>query len=349
MSAKTAIIYYAGFERFGGVFSHVRALEGELRRSGWEVIVITLDRLPIWCKYLPHMIEKVINFVSRPLGFLYKDRTTRMLYKLYFSKKANLHIFEDIYISWNSTTPSITILHAVWSDNLQSNPVSVRLQHKLKIQEARIIEAIAHTVVTVSEPYSRYLTEDHFSRHLRKRFEVIELGVDQSRFQGNQLADKKSMVYVGALEARKNVLFLLNIFSRLSKLSEYYKLTIIGDGPERSVLEKYVRDNKLKVNFLGALSNDDVVSEIRHHGIYVHTSVKESFSYSLLEAKLAGLKTCAYSRLEVPGEFIDVAVDSFEVDEWCKRIFNMDMTSAEFNGDKYTVEKMATRTVALAA
>lgn len=348
MSKNTAIIYYAGFVRFGGVFSHVRAIEGELRKIGWNVVVITLDNLPIWCRYAPHLIEKVVNFVNRPLGFLYKDRTTRLLYKLFFDKKVDVRIFEDIYIGWNSEIPSIAILHAVWSDNLQSYPVSTKQQNKLKRHEARIIESLNHPVATVSYPYLKYITEEHFAGCLSKKIEVVELGIDQSNFQKNKNDNKKSIVYVGALEARKNISFLLEVFKKLGEIDHDYKLTIIGDGPERKSLTNFVKNNELKVGFLGTLSHEKVVSELHRHGIYLHTSVKESFSYSLLEAKLAGLKTCAYDKLQVPGEFIDVGISTFNLDEWCNGILNINWIPDRFNADNYTVEKMTLLTLKLA-
>lgn len=333
--------------RFGGVFSHVRAIERELRNTGWNVVVITLDSLPIWCRYVPHLIEKLVNFLNRPLGFLYKGRVTRLLYKLFFDKKADVRIFEDIYIAWNSEIPSITILHAVWSDNLQSNPVSTKQQNKLKMHEARIIESINHPVATVSYPYLKYITEEHFERCLSKKIEVVELGIDQSNFLKIKSDNKKSIVYVGALEARKNILFLLEVFKKLSETDPDYKLTIVGDGPERKKLADFVKSNGLAVDFLGTLSHEKVVSELHRHGIYLHTSVKESFSYSLLEAKLAGLETCAYDKLQVPGEFIDVAISTFNVDEWCNGILNIDWTPNKFNADDYTTEKMALLTLKL--
>ena len=102
MSKKLAIIYYGGFIRFGGVYSHVKTLEAELKRAGWMVDSITLDRLPIWVRYLPHIIEKLVNFFDRPMGYLFKGLTTRNLYRFFFDRKADLLIFEDIYLSWNS-------------------------------------------------------------------------------------------------------------------------------------------------------------------------------------------------------------------------------------------------------
>ncbi len=334
--------------RFGGVLSHARTLKNELQRNNWDITLITLDNLPLWCRYIPHLVEKIFNFLNRPLGYYYKDRTTRILYKFLFNNNTDIRIFEDIYISWNSTTPSITILHAVWSDNLQSNPVKEHSREKLLSREINIINKINHSVVTVSEPYLNYLLNDHFCRRLKTHIGVIELGVDQSKFNANRMRDYKSIVFVGSLEARKNILFLLKIYKLINVISKKYKLTIIGDGPQAKILKQYSIDNDLNVKFLGALSHDAVIIELHSHGIYMHTSVKESFSYSLLEAKLAGLKTIASNNLQVPREFIDNPVDSFNVADWGNKILEIDFKPITFDADKYTIEKMTSRTLDLA-
>lgn len=346
MLKNTATIYYGGFlSKAGGAFVHATAIERQLRHMGWNVVVITLDSLPLWCRYVPHVIEKLLNCVNMPLGFLYKGYFTKILYKLFFAKKVDIRIFEDIYLAWDSEIPSITILHAVWSDNLQSYSVSQKQQNKLKEYEARIIDSIHHPVITVSYPYLKYLSDEHFAGCLSKQLEVVELGIDQSRFLTIQKRDRKSIVYAGSLEARKNVLFLLQVFKKLGEMDRDYKLTIIGDGPDRRTLTDFVKHNGLVVEFLGRLTHDEVVSELHHHGIYLHTSVKESFSYSLLEAKLAGLRTCAHDRLQVPGEFIDVAISTFDVEDWCNGILNIDRTPGTFKADNYTVEKMTLSTL----
>jgi len=302
----------------------------------------------MWCRYLPHCVEKIVNFFNRPLGYYYKDRTTRILYKLYFKKKTDLCVFEDIYISWNSSTPSITLLHAIWSDNLQSKPVGKRFLNKLVNREAHLINKIKHSVITVSKPYLDYIYESHFYGLLTKKIEVVELGVDQSIFHENKNINNKSIIFVGVLEARKNILLLLKIYNSIVKIDSDYKLTIVGDGPDMTLLTDFAKFNDLKVKFMGALSHEAVVSEMHHHGIYVHTSVKESFSYSLLEAKLAGLRTFAYSKLQVPSEFIDVPIDSFDVEEWCSHILNTEFKSIKFNSNKYTIFNMTSRTLDLA-
>ena len=110
---KTVMIYYGGFlSRTGGAFYHATNIENELTRKGWSVEVITLDNLPLLFRYLPHLAAKAVNLVYAPLGFLCKSYLTRIMYKLFFDKKVDMRIFEDIYLSWNSNTPSISMLHA---------------------------------------------------------------------------------------------------------------------------------------------------------------------------------------------------------------------------------------------
>ena len=320
--------------------SHVRALEGELVALGWNVLVITLDSLPIWCRYIPHLSEKIINSFYRPLGFLYKGRITSALYKYFFNIKSDIRIFEDIYITWNSEVPSVTVLHAIWSDNLQAYSVNKKRLHKLLINETDIINKIKHSIVTVSYPYLEYLESEHYSDVLSKKIGLVELGVNQSSIIRNNDSNIKSIVYSGSLEARKNVFFLLQVFKKIIEIDPSYRLTLIGDGPDKQELIYFAKSNSLPVKFLGKLTHKNVIAELPRHGIYLHTSIKESFSYSLLEAKLAGLKTCAYAKLQVPNEFIDVGINSFKIDEWCEGILNIDSAPKRFNAENYTVNKM---------
>ena len=345
---KQAIIYYGGFIRFGGVYSHVKTIKSELELAGWMVDSITLDRLPIYFRYLPHLVEKLVNFFDHPMGYFFKGLITRGLYKIYFNRTAELIIFEDIYISWNSNIPSITMLHAVWSDNLQSKQVSSKQMDRLKAREACLIESISHTVATVSTPYLDYLQRSHFQHLLSKKIDVIELGVDQSKFKLATDRNKKSIIYVGALEARKNCMHLLKVFDAICKTTPDYILTLVGDGPQKGQLVDYAETNNLKVRFLGALSHDAVIAELPQHGIYLHTSIKESFSYALLEAKLSGLQTCAYCKLQVPAEFIDVPVNSFEVSEWRNAILKMDAVPKSFDANNFTSNNMMQKSIELA-
>jgi glycosyltransferase involved in cell wall biosynthesis len=347
---KTAVIYYAGFlKAAGGAFMHVRAFSEELRARGWEVKIVTLDSLPLWCRYLPHAVRKAVGLFSLPKAIAYRGAVTRWLYRQLFHQAADLRVFEEIYVSWNSTTPSVTMLHATWSDNLQAFSVTEQEMVLLKQVEADLLNSISHPIVTVSEPYRRYLVDEHFAGMRLPPVEVVELGVRLGRFARSSVSRaQNSIIYVGALEARKNLKFLLEVFAKLHAMNPEYRLTLVGDGPQRGVLMDLASQQRLPVAFTGKLNHDAVIEELQRHEVYLHTSLKESFSFALLEAKLCGLVTCASSGLQVPREFIDIGLSSFDAELWTRAIIGRGRSTGPFDAARYSVEEMASRTLSLA-
>lgn len=320
---KRATIFYGGFAfRGGGAFNHAKLMREALQLEDWDVALITLECLPAAFRYLPHVVGKISNWLDPPMGFYFKDRLTRFFYKHLLARRAQLHIFEDIYLSWNSNVPSVTVLHAVWSDNLQSMVTAPSAVKRLVRAEELTIDSIAHPVITVSQAYLDHLKCSHQGAYGISSVVVVPLGLDVTRFDGVGEPERpeNSLVYCGSLEARKNLSLLLRVFKSLYASDASYRLTIIGDGPDRDHLERYALQNLLPVTFRGRLSPSEVVGELTKHSLYVHPSLKESFSFALLEAKLAGLRTVAFIGLEVPREFIDVPVDSFDEAAWITSI-----------------------------
>lgn len=330
---------------------HAQLLQKELERAGWSVRLITLESLPLPLRYLPHVTSKVVNWFRSPLGFHYKGRVTRWLYKRLFNDRADVRIFEDIYLAWNSSIPSVTVLHAVWSDNLQG--IVSKAQHVARLIEAEsaTIDAITHPIVTVSAPYRRLLVDTHQGSERLPQISIVPLGLDLEEFASAPRPDRihKSLVYCGALEPRKNVGFLLALFSELHRSDTGYYLTIIGNGPEEDALANYVAEHALPVTFCGRLSREAVIRELPRHSIYVHPSIKESFSFALLEAKVSGLITIAYEGLEVPGEFIDLPVNSFEIPAWVAAIKRAEATPLKpVNMTTYSTKTMMLSTLEVA-
>jgi hypothetical protein len=164
-----ALVFYGGFRRRGGgAFTHAAASEKELTAMGWQVRIVCLDSLPIFVRYLPHLVEKAVNLLAMPLGFYYKDRVTRFLYRHFIRERADFYLFEDIHLTWNVIEPAITLLHAVWSDNLQAFPVTEAQSLRLIRKEAAAIAGIAHPIATVSQRYRDYLEKTHFARAPRQ-------------------------------------------------------------------------------------------------------------------------------------------------------------------------------------
>ena len=343
---KKIQIFYGGFKFVkGGVNSHSILLKDSLSKK-FDVSLITLDDLSLLVRFLPHLIEKIINFFYLPMGFYYKGRLTQILFKFFFNKKCDYRIFEDIYISWNSNTPSLTIIHAVWSDNLQKYNLKKNFFQKLKNKEVKTINSIKHSICTVSEPYRKYLINKHFNHNIKKNISIVELGIKKINYIHKKKLNLKSLIYVGSLEARKNITFLFKVFKKIYQHDKSYKLTIIGDGPDKISLQKFKKKYNLPIKFLGNKNQDEIFKELKKHGIYIHTSVKESFSLSLLEAKISGLVTIAYNKLEVPKEFIDIGVNNFNLNNWFNKIiFFKKINNKKFNSKKFLINNSSKKLI----
>ena len=347
-SRKKIQIFYGGFKAIkGGVNSNTITLTKELEKN-FDVSLYTLDNLPFLIKFFPHTIEKIVNFFFLPLGFFYKDICTRFLFKLFFDKKVDYRIFQDVYLSWNSNIPSITILHAVWSDNLQKFAIKKKKLEKLKQKEINKINSIKHPVCTVSTEYKNYILKKHFFNNIKNEMNVVELGIKKNSVIIRNKQKQKKLIYIGSLEKRKNIFFLLRVFHKIYKYNQKYRLTIIGKGPDEYQLKGIVKKLKLPVKFLGNKNHKEIFNELSKHNIYTHTSIKESFSLSLLEAKIAGLSTVAYKYLQVPKNFIDYGVNEFSENKWFNTIINIKKKPIKFKYKKYLINNMVNRLLKIA-
>jgi len=346
---NSAIIYYGGFvSTSGGAYTHALVLNDALMHAGYKVRIISLDSLPFPFRYFPHLMLKLGNLIAPPAGFLVKGKTISLLYKLFFPPQAHdIVFFEDVYLASNVNRPSATILHALWSDNLQGMRFSLASIRRLKSAEVEILHSLTHPVVTVSLEYRNYLLNTHLAGHIAPSLECVPLGVDltlSKRFRiDNNLRNPHALVFCGACIERKNLFFLLDVLQCLVSHDERFSLTIIGDGPLLSQLKISAYCRSLPVTFLGRLAGDLLFEQISMHSVCVHPSFKESFSFALLEAKLLGLSTIAHAGLEVPREFVDVSVSSYSVKDWCSGVLKALYTRTDPDLSAFSSELMARR------
>lgn len=124
-------------------------------------------------------------------------------------------------------------------------------------------------------------------------------GISLERFRPSFDRDcnngKITLVGVGALIWRKNFKSMVNILSQLDYKGDI-ELRIIGEGEERFMLEFLIEKLKLKnkVKLLGAISSEDVLSELQRADIYLSTSYAEGLSNSVMEAAACGLPVVAF-------------------------------------------------------
>mgnify|MGYP003290455353 CR=1 FL=1 len=118
---------------------------------------------------------------------------------------------------------------------------------------------------------------------------------------------EKRLISVGRLSPEKGFDELLVIFNKIVKNNPDWCLDIIGDGKEKSKLEKYIKEHKLedKVTLHGFRNKDYIDKMLQKSSIYLMTSHTESFGIVLIEAMSHGLPCIAFSSAEGARELID--------------------------------------------
>ena len=132
-----------------------------------------------------------------------------------------------------------------------------------------------------------------------KGYPVIPMGVDVARFKSmkRKPTGVYKMIFVGRLADVKGVIYLCEAVRLLYKKHQDIHLKIIGDGPERQELERFVRDNKLSkvITFAGWVQPGDLPKQYQSADVFVGPSVEgadgrqEAFGLVFAEAAAAGL------------------------------------------------------------
>jgi phosphatidylinositol alpha-mannosyltransferase len=128
--------------------------------------------------------------------------------------------------------------------------------------------------------------------------QIIPNGIDLQRFGNMPKPIKlptKSILYIGRLERRKGVKYLLEAFAVLQQTVPDAHLIIAGDGPDRQKLEQIVTDLELKgVTFKGYVTDKQKMQLLASADLFCSPAVYgESFGLVLLEAMASGLVTVA--------------------------------------------------------
>ncbi len=114
----------------------------------------------------------------------------------------------------------------------------------------------------------------------RKRIEVVPNPIDVVLFSPGEreLEESRLVITVGRLTPQKNLASLIEAIRRVERA----KLAVVGAGPEEAGLRRVAEG--AAVEFLGAIPNRDVVSQLHRAQIFALSSHYEGSPKALLEA-----------------------------------------------------------------
>ncbi len=176
-----------------------------------------------------------------------------------------------------------------------------RLNTLLVLNHAKKIRCLSH--------YMRASVVSVYGQKFEDRCVVIGSRVDLSLFSNIKMSygmnsDFLNLVTIGALSDTKNH---QSLIANLLSIGVDFQLTIFGEGPERSTIEKFIQTHSIeeKVTLKGNCSHQVISSSLHNYDIYIHYSKTEALPRAILEAMAVGLPCIISNTGLYEGVFID--------------------------------------------
>ena len=288
-----------------GCFERDQALA--LHKAGHKVVVLSVDSR--------------VRVKNRKLGISHKNIEGVDLYNLYWFPNV---IFRPIIyrvmlflISWqlDYLYKKIVKIHGtpdvIYSHYLLNSYAALNLKKKYNLPVVAI-EHWSEVNKDILKSYVQYLgnnvystvdkvisVSDSLKSMIYKHFNVDSLVVHNLVGEGfgyklPSYHTSFNFVTVGSLFHIKGYDILIEAFAKIAH-GNNFKLTIVGDGNQRTLLQQLIVKHNLqsKVLLVGRKSRPEVADILANSDVYVSSSRNENFSVSVLEALSVGLPVVA--------------------------------------------------------
>lgn len=188
---------------------------------------------------------------------------------------------------------------------LRSKTINVATFHA-KLPDTYIIRTIEKMVTPYTKSILKYLDAmtavspagaEYVSHMSDKDVSIVPNGIDLKKYRPKPsiASTSPTILYVGRLEKRKGLIYLLRAFRELKNRLPAVRLLIAGEGPEREKLDSYIEEHDLKdIEFLGYVEDAEKVRLMQTADLFCSPAVfGESFGIVLLEAMACGCPVVA--------------------------------------------------------
>lgn len=295
---KIGIVCPYDIARGGGVQEHVLAQAKGLQQRGHNVKILTPK--------VRHQ-ESVFN------GVIYIGSSTKVKTPIKTSLELGasfsrdqvddvlaaedfdiLHIHEPevpllgAQIVAKAQCPVIATFHAIHPQTPMGRTIE-----SLRIPYSRSIFANLAELTAVSDPAAQFVRE-----RTKREVHIIPNGIDLTKYSfagKSKPPTEKTILYIGRLEKRKGIMYLLKAYAELVQHRSDVSLQLVGEGELKDSLKDFVRSNKLpRVKFLGYVDESKKLELLRKATVFCSPALYgESFGIVLLEAMASGAVTVA--------------------------------------------------------
>jgi len=297
---KVGLISFHTFSQPGGVKRHILGLADEFRKRGIETKII-VPRRKASENYGPDVIilgksfavnyagsqgDLFLNFNPTKVGKVLDKEKFDVLHFHNFGLPSAFEILEK------SKSLNILTFHANIERNnfLENVPGFMYVINKFLQRKMAGIIGVAPLNLDVAKYYDGFKT-------------VIPNGIDLNKFkpEGPKIEkfidEKINILFLGRLEERKGLIYLLKAYKILSQKDKNIRLIIVGEGPLKKEYQNWVKENKLEnVIFETKMVEEQAPEYYRSCDIYCSPAIYgESFGIVLIEAMATGKPVVAYA------------------------------------------------------
>ncbi|HSW85791.1 MAG TPA: glycosyltransferase family 4 protein [Candidatus Saccharimonadales bacterium] len=296
---KIGLVCPYNIDRSGGVLEVILALKTGLAKHGHEVRIITPYPRNHDISPHPDVIFAGTSTDFRTLSF--SDTTSQV------SSTVDNERIDDMLAKEKF---DILHFHEPWMPLLSRQLLQRSTSINIGTFHAKVSEALmSRVIIRVVTPYLRsvlkYLHEltavslegaEYVAGLTDQPISIIPNGIALTKYKNARPEAKKTksstktILFIGRLERRKGVRYLLRAYAQLDQSNSDIRLIIAGDGPERERLELLAEDLELpNVSFLGFVSEELKLKLLNEADLFCSPAVfGESFGIVLLEAMASG-------------------------------------------------------------
>jgi glycosyltransferase involved in cell wall biosynthesis len=293
--------------RLGGIEMQVHDLARHLRGAGHEVVVITPTPGPA---AMDGVRVQRIDVPLLPFDIPFTPKAFRLVGELLERERVDVAHFHGGIASplsygaaraaQQAGIPTVVTVHCMWSYAAPAFAALDRLGHWT--DWPAVLSAVSDVA---AEPIRRIAGPD-------RDVIVLPNGIDNDAWAVEPAERDPSIVTVVSvmrLAPRKRPLQLLKMVRRIVARLDgdvTMRVVIIGEGPERPQLEKFLRSNGLTevVELVGRRSREEIRDIFSRSDVFVAPANLESFGIAALEARCAGLPVVAKARTGIR-EFVE--------------------------------------------